>query len=413
MSASARTTIFDASRPIDLMSRSFQDRKFECYRWMLEQAPVCRGRISLLRVNLVARYDDCRALLSDDRFVRNRSRAKRGRGSPFPIPMPRHVQPLVRSMIVMDDPEHRRLRGLVNKAFTARAVARLSDRVEDLSHELAESLDASGPVDLLEAYARPIPTRVIAEMVGVSRADAEELHAGLRVLTSGMSGVGILRTLLFDLRRTVRFVRRLIERRRSEPRDDILTALIHAEEEGDRLGEDELVAMVFLLIVAGFETTLHLITNGVRALLEHPESLERLRAEPVLWDSAVDEIVRLRGPIHMTKPVYPTEDVELHGRTLRRGTATFPVLAAANLDPRAFDAPETFDVGRSPNHHLGFGFGDHFCLGRQLALMETRIALRTLFEHRPGLRLAVAPEELVIARLPGWHRHEALPVVPG
>ena len=171
--------------------------------------------------------------------------------------------------------------------------------------------------------------------------------------------------------------------------------------------------MVFLLIVAGFETTLHLVANGVCTLLDHPDSIERLRAEPGLWDTAVDEIVRFRGPIHFTKPIYASEDVELHGRRIARGTPTFPVLAAANLDPRAFDAPDTFDVARAPNHHLGFGFGDHFCLGRQLALMEARIALRTLFERRPGLRLAVPPDQLKLDRLPGWHRYASLPVVPG
>ena len=229
MSPVSRAPVFDAARPIDLLGPAFQQHKFDAYRWMLEEAPVCRGRISLLRVNLVARYDDCRALLSDDRFVRSRSRARGGRGSPFPVPMPRSIRPLVRSMIVMDDPEHRRLRSLVNKAFTARAVARLSDRVEDLAHELADGLDPAGPVDLLEAYARPVPTRVIAEMVGVSKSDADELHAGMRVLTSGMSGMGLVRTLLFDLRKTVRFVRQLIARRRADPRDDILSALIHAE----------------------------------------------------------------------------------------------------------------------------------------------------------------------------------------
>ena len=342
MSPVSRAPVFDAARPIDLLGPAFQQHKFDAYRWMLEEAPVCRGRISLLRVNLVARYDDCRALLSDDRFVRSRSRARGGRGSPFPVPMPRSIRPLVRSMIVMDDPEHRRLRSLVNKAFTARAVARLSDRVEDLAHELADGLDPAGPVDLLEAYARPVPTRVIAEMVGVSKSDADELHAGMRVLTSGMSGMGLVRT-----------------------------------------------------------------------LLDHPDSIERLRAEPGLWDTAVDEIVRFRGPIHFTKPIYASEDVELHGRRIARGTPTFPVLAAANLDPRAFDAPDTFDVARAPNHHLGFGFGDHFCLGRQLALMEARIALRTLFERRPGLRLAVPPDQLKLDRLPGWHRYASLPVVPG
>lgn len=201
----------------------------------------------------------------------------------------------------------------------------------------------------------------------------EPFSKGLQVLASGFSGWSILRTLLWDLRATGKFMRELIARKGAEPGDDILSELLRAEEEGDRLSHDEVLSMVFLLIIAGFETTQHLIGNGMRTLLEHPDQLARLRAEPELWDSAVEEIVRHRGPVHGTKPLYPTEDVEFHGVTFRRGTATIPLIAAANHDPRVFDEPDRFDVARTPNRHLGFGFGAHFCLGAQLARMETRI----------------------------------------
>ena len=402
---------FSASRPIDLASRDFAERKYDWYRWLLENAPACRGRIAVLRVNLVARYADCRALLTDPRFLRNRGRAV-GKGSnPLPFPLPKAVAALARSMIIEDDPEHRRLRNLVGKAFTPRAIARLSDRVESLAQELLDGLErGGGRFDLLAAYARPIPSRVIAELVGIPKGDMPRFDAGVRVLSEGLSGWSVVRTLLWDLPATSRFVRELIERKRAEPGDDLLSELIHAEEEGDRLGHDELLSMVFLLIIAGFETTLHLVTNGVRTLLEHPAELARLRADPSLWDSAVEEILRHRGPVHGTKPVYPSEDVTFHGVTFRRGTATMPLLAAANHDPCAFENPDRFDVGRSPNHHLAFGFGAHFCLGAQLARMETRVALRALFERFPDLRLAVPESELVIQRLPGWHRHASLPV---
>ena len=403
-----------STRPVDLTSAAFQDHKYDWYRWMLEEAPVSTARISLLKVNLVARYEDCRAILADARFVRSRARA-RGKGgqSPLPFPMPRSVVALASSMIVEDDPAHRRLRNLVNKAFTARAVSQLSDRVEDLSLELIDGLDRNAPVDLLEAYARPIPARVICEMMGVDERDAEELHQVMSVLTQGLSGLSIMKTLLWDLRRATAFVRKLIAKKRADPGDDILSRLIAAEEAGDRLSEDELVAMTFLLIVAGFETTMHLVGNGAVVLMAQDDPRDRLAAEPGLWDSAVDELVRYRGPVHATKPVYATEDVELHGTTIARGTPTLPMLGAANMDPRAFEAPETFDVARTANHHLGFGFGDHFCLGRQLALMEARIALKKLFTRRPDVRLAIDPGELKLARLPGWHRYTQVPVVLG
>ncbi|MCG8590738.1 MAG: cytochrome P450 [Proteobacteria bacterium] len=411
MVAPASTHRFAPRRQVQLTSADFCEHKYAWYRWMLEEAPVCAGRISVLRVSLVSRYGDCRAVLTDERFVRNRGRAKgRPNAGPAPFPLPKSVAAVATGMIVQDDPEHRRLRNLVNKAFTHRAVERLSHRVEELSRELLDGLAAQGSVDLLAAYSRPIPTRVIGEMMGVAREDVHHFERSIGVLTRGLSGVSILRSLFWDLPRTAAFVRALIDRKRASPGDDILSALIQAEEEGDRLSKDELVAMVFLLVVAGFETTLHLITNGVHTLLEHPDQLDRLRTQPDLWDSAVEEIVRHRGPIHTTKPQYATEDVTLHGYTIARGTPVLPMLGAANHDPRAFEKPDVFDVARSPNHHLGFGFGNHFCLGRQLALMETRIALKNLFERYPDLHLAIEPGRLELARIPGWHRYQSLPV---
>jgi cytochrome P450 len=173
------------------------------------------------------------------------------------------------------------------------------------------------------------------------------------------------------------------------------------------------VSLVFLLIVAGFETTVHLITNGVIALLQHPEQMERLRSEPERMDDAVEEILRYRGPIQGTKMNYATEDVEWHGEVIPKGTPVVPALGAANHDPRAFDAPEVFDVARSPNRHLAFGHGAHFCLGARLARMETRLALTALLERHPNLRLAVPPDQLRIQNIPLWHRHESLPVTLG
>lgn len=392
MAMAARTRDFAARSTLHLGSRDFAENKYDWYRWMLESAPACRGRIAVLRVNLVARYEDCRTVLTDPRFLRNRGRATGTGSGPLPFPLPKAIAALARSMIIEDDPEHRRLRGLVSKAFTPRAIARLSDRVEELSRELLDELEKSGePFDLLGCYARPIPSRVIAEMVGVPKADMERFSAGMRVLSDGLSGWSVARTLLWDLRATAKLVRELIEKKRADPGDDILSHLIHAEEQGDRLSHDELLSTVFLLIIAGFETTLHLITNGVRTLLEHPDQLARLRAEPALWESAVEEILRHRGPIHATKPLYPTEDVTFHGVTFRRGTATLPLLAAANHDPRVFEDPDRFDVARSPNRHLAFGFGAHFCLGAPLARLEGEIAFRALLDAFPRLALADTP----------------------
>ena len=405
---------FDSSSPVDLNSQAFHDHKYLWYGWMREEAPVCTGKISIMKVTLVSRYDDCKMVLSDPRFVRNRGRARGKGSSPLPFPMPKSIAALAKSMILEDDPEHRRLRSLVNKGFSPRAVAALTDRVAGLADEMLDGLSQKqGPIDLLSDYARPIPMRVIADMVGVSRGEAQQFASMMGTLTQGLTGLKMIRTLFWDLRRAQRFVRDLIQRKRAQPGDDILSELIGAEEEGERLTEDELVAMVFLLVIANFETTLHLITNGARTLIEHPDQLERLRADPELWGSAVEEIVRYRGPIHGTKLQYAAEDVTLHGEMISRGSPVMPVLGAANHDPRAFEKPEEFDIARSPNHHLGFGFGPQFCLGRQLALMETRVAREKIFARNPDLQLAVPASEIEIAKMPGWHRHISLPVTLG
>ena len=411
MAAATPLPEFDARRPVDLNGSAFHDHKYAWYEWMREEAPVCAGKISIMKVTLVSRYDDCKMVLGDPRFLRNRGRALGKGSSPMPFPLPKSIAAIAKSMILEDDPEHRRLRSLVNKGFSPRAVAALADRVVGLADETLDELSRKqGPIDLLNDYARPIPMRVIADMVGVSRDEARQFANIMRTLTLGLTGMRVIRTLFWDLRPAQRFVRDLIRRKQGQPGDDILSELVGAEEEGDRLTEDELVAMTFLLMIGGFETTQHLITNGVRTLLEHPAALERLRAEPDLWGSAVEEIVRYRGPVHGTKLQYAAEDVSLHGETIAKGSPVMPMLAAANHDPRVFEKPGEFDIARSPNHHLGFGFGPHFCLGRQLALMEARVALEKIFSRFPDLGLAVPASELQIASMPGWHRHVSLPV---
>lgn len=395
--------------PINIWSKEFAAHRYAIYRWLREEAPVYKGRVSLLTVYYVSRYEDCVALLRDRRFVRNRSTATGGRR--FPIPMPRSVELMVKSMINEDEPEHRRLRTLVHKAFTPRTLARLESRIAALTQELLDRIEGQREVDLTEAYALPIPVTVIAEMVGVEPEEVPELGGYVRALARGFSGIRILRTFTWDLPRAARFIRTLIERKRAQPGDDILTALVEAEESGDRLTEDELVAMVFLLIVAGYETTVHLINNAVVALDAHPQELARLKADPDLIPPAIEEVLRYMGPIQATKLHYALEDVQLRGVTIPQGTPVMPLLGAANHDPTVFLEPERLDITRDPNRHLGFGQGIHYCLGAPLARLETRIALRALYERFPRLRLAVPVEELPMEHLPGWHRYGAVPVI--
>ncbi|MEQ8860894.1 MAG: cytochrome P450 [Pseudomonadales bacterium] len=400
--------MIDLSRPVNLLSPDFMADKYAWYDRIREERPVHRAKISVMTVYTVARYDDCASLLKNPRVLRNRTTVTGGRRFPFPIPA--SLKPMAESMIQEDDPNHRRLRELVRRGFRPQAIADLEERIDRYSRELLDDLEDAGEFDLQARYALPIPVRMIAAMMGVSAEAMPAFQKSMGVVTRGFSGLRMLRTLFLDLPRTVNFVRDLIREKRDNPGDDILTGLIQAEDDGDRLSEDELVGMVFLLIVAGFETTVHLITNGVLTLLQHPDQLERLRADPTLIDSAVEEILRHRGPVQSTKLNYAMEDITLHGVTIPRGKPIMPLLAAANHDPRVFDDPLRFDIGRTPNRHLGFGHGVHFCLGAHLARAETRLALRNLLKRFPDLRLAVEPSQLELQRMPGWHRYETLPV---
>lgn len=411
MAAVQPLTLDTINHPIDITNRHFNEHKYRYYQWLREEAPVYRGKLSIVKVYLLSRYDDCVRMLKDPRFVRNRSTITGG--SRLPFPTPKSVALLSQNMILADEPEHRRLRNLVHKAFTPRALARLQSRIETLTHDLLDRAERQREVDLIPAFALPIPVTVISEMVGVSDADMPAFRNGMQVLSDGMSGWSLFRTFAWDLPRLITFVRDLIARKRADPQDDILTGLIQAEEQGEKLSEDELVSMVFLLIFAGYETTVHLIANAVVTLLEHPDQLARLRAQPDLLESAIEEVLRFNGPVQGTKMAYATEELRIHGVTIPRGATVVPLLGSANHDGAVFDAPEVFDIARSPNKHLGFGQGIHYCLGAPLARMETSIALKNLLERNPRLRLTVEPSTLRIQNMPLWHRYERVPVALG
>ena len=402
----------DISKPISLSSPEFIADKWAIFERLREEQPISKIKVSVLTLYGISRFDDCDMLLNDPRLVRNRTTATGG-GSRLPFPIPKSVSVLMESMIQEDDPNHRRLRELVRKAFQPQAIKILEERIEGYSDELLEGLDKNSGFELQNDYARHIPERMIADMVGIGHDQMPQFRSLMGSLSEGFSGLRILRTFILDMPKHLRFVREIVREKKTNPGEDILTHLIFAEEDGDRLSEDEVVAMVFLLVIAGFETTVHLITNGVHTLLQHPDQLEILRADPSLWASAVEEILRHRGPVQGTKPGWATEDIELHGVTIPKGKPIMPLLGAANHDPRKFDNPLSFDVMRSPNHHLGFSHGIHYCLGAHLARAEARIGLRKLFERFPNLDFAVDPNELELQNLPGWHRYKQMPLTTG
>ncbi|MBV6623436.1 MAG: cytochrome P450 [Rivularia sp. (in: Bacteria)] len=404
--------------PPDLTSKEFANNKYEYYKWMRQEAPVFRGKFFAGESYLLTRYEDCAALLKDPRIGRD-NRKIAGSKPPFPsfIPLPNSAELMMHSMIGTDEPDHKRLRSLVHQAFTRKSLAQLSARIEQLTNELLDKAEAKskteGWVDLKEAYAQPIPVTVIQEMVGVSDEDMPRFYEGIQAIIKGFSGWRVIRTMLWDMPRLSKFVRQLINCKRGNPSNDMLTGLIQAEEEGETLDEDEIVSMVFLIITAGFETTVHLIINGVLALLKHPEQLKKLRANPELIESAIEEMLRFNSPVQTAEITYAREDILLHGVTIPKGASVFFFIGAANHDPDVFENPEIFDIERFPNKHLGFGTGIHSCLGATLARMETKIALTNLLKRNPNLRLAVDPSELKLQGIQGFHSYKSLPVVLG
>jgi cytochrome P450 len=377
-------------------SAEFKADPYRFYARLRAEAPVHRVALpGKLPAWLIARYDDVAAALKDERLVKDRSNAARP-GEPVRQPwMPAMFRPLTRNMLDLDPPDHTRLRALVQRAFSPRLVEQISTRIESVTGQLLDAAaDRVGSVDLIRDYALPLPTTIIAEMLGVPSEDRERFHGwSKQIVAASPSGWGMLAAIP-SVMAFMRFIRRLIRRRRADPRDDLTSALVQAEEAGQKLSEDELLAMIFLLLIAGHETTVNLIGNGTLALLRHPDQLEKLRSEPRLMKTGVEELLRYDSPLETATERFAHEDIRVAGTTIPRGELVYAVLASANRDQSQFPNPDALDVTREPNRHLAFGFGIHYCLGAPLARLEGQIAIAALLRRSPDLRLAVTPGEL-------------------
>jgi cytochrome P450 len=388
-------TDMDRINPPDLANPQFKANPYPFYACLRAEAPVWRTMLPDKRVAwMVTRYEDVAGVLRDDTFAKDRLNAmdpEQLRKTPW---VPGFLKPLERNMLDLDDPDYTRLSALVSKAFTPRLIERLRGRIETLSEELLDVMERKGGAELVGDYALPIPATVIAELLGVPAEDRRKFHRWSGKLVSVSSGRDMLRALPAALAFT-RYLRKIIERRRAEPGDDLLTALVRAEEEGDKLSEDEVLAMAFLLLVAGHETTVNLIASGVLALLEHPEQVEALSSDPSLTKPAVEELLRYTSPVELATERYAREDVEIAGTRIPRGELVLAVLGSANHDEWEFEDPDVLNLTRDPNRHLAFGRGGvHHCLGAPLARMEGQIAMSALLRRFPHARLAVAPETL-------------------
>lgn len=395
----------------DLRGQAFKRDPQPTFASMRAVGPVVPSRIPLLgKVSFATTYDAVDVLLKDQtRFIVDpRSLGQYGKNR-VPWWFPKRLRPLTESMLGMDDPDHRRLRRLVDKAFHQRNIESYRPMIVATADRMIDVLKASHDGDLVRHVARPIPLAVISELLGLPHQDRPQLIRWMAGMSTVSSIIGAFR-MLPALQKLSDYLKQHFTKRRRHPEDDMISALVAVEEEGDQLSEDELLAMCFLLFVAGHETTTHLISGGVLALQQHPEQLEKLRASPALMPSAVDELLRFVSPVQMSKPRYATEDTVLDGQKVKRGERLMALLASANADPEIFDRPEKLDLGRTPNRHLAFGQGPHLCLGLQLARTEMAIVLERLLKRYPELKLAVLEKNLRWTKRIGLRALQALPV---
>jgi len=382
------------SQPIDITSPQFKANPFPYFARLRAEQPIYRTTLAdKTPIWLVTRHAEVDTLLKDERFAKNPRATltpEQLRKLPWIPPM---FRPLERNMLDLDPPDHTRLRALVHKAFTPRLIEQMRARVQTLADELLEAAARKREMDLIRDYALPLPLTIITEILGVPTQDRDKFHRWSKAIVS-ISSFSMPWLVIPDIWRFSRYLRGFFKLRRASSGDDLTSALIQVEEAGDKLSEDELMAMIFILLIAGHETTVNLIGSGTLELLRHPDQLEKLRRDPALIKTAVEELLRYTAPVFMSTERYARADVTVQSVTIPRGELTFGVIGSANRDETVFENPEALDITRENNKHLAFGQGIHYCLGAPLARLEAQIAINTLLRRMPDLRLKDSPESL-------------------
>jgi len=381
---------------VNIVSREFKANPYPFYARLRAEAPVYRTVLPDKQTAwLITRYDDVFMVLKDElRFTKDRQAAMSAQQLAKTPWVPPIFKPLLRTILDTDGAEHARLRGLIHKAFTPRLIEQMRERVQSLSNELLATATQRGKMDLIGEYALPIPLTIIAEILGVSENDRQKFHRWTKSFIELTASNNALLWSLPNLVAMMGYLKRIFKERRADPREDLITALVQVEEAGDHLTEDELLAMVFVLLIAGHETTVNLIGSGALALLEHPDQMRLLRQKPELIKNAIEELLRYVSPVEQATERYAREDVTLHEITIPKGEMVLAVIASANRDEGQFADPDRLDLTRENVKHLAFGQGVHYCVGAPLARLEGQIALQTLVQHMPTLRLATAPQTL-------------------
>ena len=373
----------------------FRRYAYEVYANMREEQPI----YPIMHKNgsrswLITRHEDVLAVLKDPRFTKNYLRVA---DDEYISQLTEVDRFMTNNLLALDPPDHTRLRALVQKAFSPRLIRAMRPRIQAITDSLLDAVQDQGQMELIADYAFPLPIQVIAELLGIPTEDKEKFRhwSGIvirphRTKESRLADVPELQAFLA-------YLADISEQRREDPREDLLSALVQAEEAADRLSEIELYSMLMLLIVAGHETTVNLIGNGVVTLIQYPEQLALLRANPSLIGGAIEELLRYDSPVESSTDRFALEDVTIGGQHIAHGDHVLVIIASANRDRASFgEKADDLDIMRAENPHVAFGHGIHYCLGAALARMEGAIAIGSLLERAPNVRLALPMEELRI-----------------
>jgi cytochrome P450 len=394
----------------DFASEAFFRDPAASIRALRAAAPVVRSRFPIVGpVWVTTTFEAAAQVLKDEKTFTLRKEG--GRVAGLRWWMPASVTALTNNMLSSDEPDHSRLRGIVDEAFRRRAVLGMEANIRAIADHLAGELFAQGePADLVARYARLVPLSVICELLGLPQADRAQFIGWANAM-GRLAGVLDFLRVSFGIRKMRRYFEARLSDARERGGEGLIAELVRVEREGGRITGDELVAMLFLLLLAGSETTTHLISGSVFELLKEPSKRDWLAQDWSRTGLAIEEFLRFVAPVQFSKPRYVRHDVEIQGVSLKRGEQVMAMLVAANLDPVANEHPERLDLQRHPNRHLSFGTGIHFCLGHQLARLEAACALQALFTRWPNLQLAIAPSKLRWRKRPGLRSLQRLPVV--
>lgn len=369
-----------------LFTERFTQNPYPVYSKLREEDPVYAVRFPDGQNGwMVTRYADAEEVLKDARFIKDMSKIYGGSMDMMSV--------FTQNMLFADPPDHKRLRGLAQKAFTPKMISGMRGRIQEITDELLAAMEGKDQIDLIDEFAFPLPIIVICEILGVPSADRDKFRLWSNSLIEGTSGE-LGASVYQHMNEFVQYLGQWFATVREQPGDDLISRLIQAEEEGDSLSERELYGVVTLLIIAGHETTVNLIGNTVLSLLENPEQRQLLEQQPELINQAIEESLRFNGPVEFSTSRWAGEDFEFQGKQMKKGDLVVVSLNSANHDSDQFDNPDLFDIKREKSPHLAFGKGIHMCLGAPLARLEGEIAIASLLKRFPQIKLAIDSKEL-------------------